>query len=152
VGLWVHSYFRDDQICWGFTERSGLALFSGRGRLLVDWVTMGGDLYISKWYAASDPSGFGLWWLPREQFNTAVSGFYFRFYWSGNFFVTLPYWFLLLATATGVAVLKFKRFSLRGLFVFVTLFAVLFGLSARFKPEPYRDWSAELRNSQAKML
>ena len=127
--LWVRSYFCEDGVCWGITDKSGFMGFSVRGMLVVDYIrNIGDEVNISKWFVASYRPG-ETFWFSREVLELATLGFHFGSYPNGAVLI-VPHWALILMSGATAAVLIFKRswqFSLRTLFMAVTLAAVALG-------------------------
>ncbi len=96
ASLWIRSYFREDALCWGTTDKSGFMVFSVRGKLLASYISdIGSEVNISKWFVASYPPG-ETFWLPREELESIRLGCVFRSYRNGSFFMAMPHWVLVL--------------------------------------------------------
>jgi hypothetical protein len=67
IAMWVRSYYREDGLCWGITEKRGFFVFSAQGKVSVHLLQMGGDTQISKWFVASYPPGDAFWLLTRDE-------------------------------------------------------------------------------------
>jgi hypothetical protein len=132
IVLWVRSYWREDGVCLGVTEKRGFFFFSSQGRLVVQYISFAGseDANISRWFVDSySAGGEDFFWFPREEVDAATYGF--RLWTTGGFFLVVPHWFLLTILAGAGALLQFRqswRFSLRTLLVMMTLVALAFGL------------------------
>ena len=131
IGLWVRSSHTLDFLEWSKTKFGwtiAVTSFDGECELMFAtyneiWSgTKPGSTYLTRpeRFATWDPSPFGF-------ANNGIS--------NGNYFLMLPYWFLLLAAAfaTSVPWMPWK-FSLRALLIATTLIAVGPGLVVSLWP------------------
>ena len=128
IALWVRSYWWEDGLSFGITEKRGFWIFSTQGKVAVQYISFTDqEANISQWFIASYELGEAFW-LSREIVDSTVLGFYLMT--KNGFAVAVPHWFLLLSMGTAVT-LVLKRswlFSLRTPLIATTLIAVVLGL------------------------
>lgn len=81
LGLWVRSYYRDDAMCVGITEKSGFILESTNRQLVAAFMSFkGGNLFFSCWGLESFEVDHA-YWIPFEAVkDKGTLGFDFRVY------------------------------------------------------------------------
>ena len=133
TGMWVRSYWRDDGLTLGVTDKCGFIAGSMHGIVTLYYVSdIGEEANLSKWYVGSYLPGEAFW-LPHEEVKSAVAGFRVLSYPNHGIVLAMPHWFLVLLTGTLSAILWTKqqwRFTLRSLFIVTTFLAVVLGMIA----------------------
>jgi hypothetical protein len=121
--LWVRSYWRIDEI--GGIGPNGLVAFSSeRGVILYGWESSPRAIFnVDRWYRALS--------YPAYDSNPGILGFYYGTPGPGITCIALPYWFIVLLTATtaiGPWYTRRCRFSVRTILIATTLVAVVLGM------------------------
>src|SRR5262245_33667656 len=171
IAVWVRSYFRADRVLGTLWGQQQFVVAAKQGRLvgvLFDWpreplcvpgvfsYAVGDELSFPIGDARQYDSalGFGVLRQPqymvgRSTFETPTGG---TIYISGassatleGWGVSVPFWLLVLSTgAIGVALFRERpwRFSIRGLFIAVTVIAVVLGVVVAVGKPP-KDWQLD---------
>jgi hypothetical protein len=130
MGMWVRSYWRDDGLVLGVTDKRGFIIGSMHGIVTLYYVRDVGDGVLSKLYVGSYLPGEAVW-LPQEEVKSAVAGFRLLSYPNHGTVLAMPHWFPLLLTGSLSAILWTKRplrFTLLSLFMVTTILAILLGI------------------------
>jgi hypothetical protein len=156
--LWIRSYHSADRLHGRFWERHSFLVASKEGRLIAVAFQSHGAPGWWKWETRSYPvndelsfpfgsvrqyeSALGFGWIVQPAYmvmrstrtlqdGTQISLFGAAIASLNGSGLIVPYWFLVLMTAALAFTLKLKwplRFSIRGLFVAVTMVAIVLGL------------------------
>jgi hypothetical protein len=136
IGMWVRSYYWFDLARWRLADGQSIIISLIPGQISLGHlsVTPPGTPVIGidnlPWWHNSISLDRGQIIFAPLQGPLAPLGFYWRLSW-GHFSLTLPYWFLVLATGSLAIAFRMHwlwRFSLRSLFIAMTALAILMGM------------------------
>lgn len=134
--LWVRSYWWRDAIVVPLSPTTAIGWQSVQGQMVVSLIT-DPNFVISTmrepwdWHAMSIEKWERLLRGPKRSSTRAFPSLLFRRFIVSNDAIAIPYWFLALLAAAAAAAPWFawsRRFSLRVLFVVMTLVAGMLGL------------------------